>query len=138
MDFKSFYIKFSKIIWTIVAAFVMILITAAVTGSAATRSIDGVIDSRIDNRIEAKLNEKIVPKLDSIDEKLSYLVSAQQTDFVISIEKQVYKINYDPGDIKIVDFELIMKTWKTFPESLKTDDLISKYETIKAWYSSHK
>lgn len=136
MDFKGFYLKFSKIIWTTVAAIVMILTTAAVTGSAAAKSFDGVIDSRIDNRIDARLSEKVIPKLDSIDEKLSYLVSMQQADFVKSIEKQVEKINTDPKDIKIVDIESIMKNWKTFPEDLKTDDLVAKYEIIKHWYSS--
>jgi len=116
----------------------IILLTAWFTGSAAAQSLDGVIDTRIDNRINEKMNGEMLPILKSIQADLSFLVEASYSDYTSKLIKQVEKIKGDPGDIKVIDIEDVMQKWKTFPDSRKTDDLIMKYEVIKAWYSRNQ
>lgn len=122
----------------VVGAVVIVLVTAWFTGSAAANSVDKVIDSRIDIRIDARLNEKVVPTLNTINEKLDYLVSAQQNQLVFDINKQVSKIKECPADMKRIDVESIMTRWNTFPESLKTDLVKSQYEFVRKWYEDNK
>jgi hypothetical protein len=117
---------------------ILILITASVTGTAATASFNKTINLRIDQRIDARLNESALPMLREIKQSVDFLVASSYSDYIVKLNKQLEKIKDDPVDIKMIDMEDVLQKWKTFPEDRKTDDLIAKYTIIRNWYSKHQ
>ncbi len=136
--FDGFSDKIKEIIIIGACAIILILVTAALTGSASVRSINDTIDMRIDSRIETKLNDSALPMLREIKTNIDFLVESYNSDYIVKIDKQVEKIRKDPSDIKMVDIQDVLQKWKTYPEARKTDDIIAKYTVIKDWYAKNQ
>lgn len=126
--------KVKQVIVYVVVAFVIILVTAWFTGSAASRSFDAVIDTRIDARINDRLANEVIPILKDINAKLDLSLDVQYTEQVRQINKTVEALKKDPGDIKEENVKVILERWNALPESYKSDEVKIKYEVIRKWY----
>lgn len=134
MSLEDIAKSWRSIVGVTVVGVAVIFLTAMISGSYAVSGLDKALDARIDARIDATVD----PVLASINSKLGYLVQAQSTGFVLSVEKQAEKIKKDPADIKMSDIVYVLQGWKSFPDELKTDDLAAKYEVIKNWYTKNQ
>lgn len=138
MALKENIEKLRSLALTIAISIIAVLIASAFIGSRSAKNINDLIDARVDQRIDNQLDTLIVPKLEAIDAKLNFLVNASYDAIVKAINKQCEKMSSDPEDIKIVDIKQIMRDWIFLPPERKTDDLVMKYERIKAWYMARE
>jgi len=122
-----------KAVPALALSLVMMLVTWGVFGATTTASIAELVDAKIDARVASTIG----PQLSAINLKLDTLVESIYTEQARQIEKTVEAIQNDPGDVKSANVKEIMRRWKSFPEELKTDDLVAKYKMIANWYTAN-
>ena len=137
VDKKEMQEMIRKNILTVTLAIMAVLLTLAFTGSSSAKTLNEAIDARVDQRVTLQMDSVVVPKLEDISKKLDVLVASSYQETITSLKKQYSKIQSDPGDIKLEDFEKVFREWKVLPSEYKTDDIIVKYEVLKTWYAEH-
>jgi len=122
-----------KTVPSVALSLVMVLVTWGVFGATTEATVAEMVDAKID----ARVGNTVGPQLFAINAKLDMLVESIYTEQIRQIEKTAEAIYKDPGDVKATNVKEILRKWKSFPETMKTDDLIAKYGLIVKWYDTN-